>query len=152
MFKLNELPVLLLPPTLGFLPKVNPRLRWSLRCVSSSSRLMVASLEMSASSSIRARMGSVCDVSQKKGIHCRLAHDLQRPSLVVSPSNRRKCKGRSSQTPTSSKPSSDAKAKAQPKKDGAKGKGKGKKDKSSNKPSAKSSHHAFQQVLCEVFY
>ena len=54
------------------------------------------------------------------------------------PKQSTKGKGRSSQTPTSSKPSSDAKAKAQPK-EGAKGKGKGKKDKSSNKPSAKSS-------------
>ena len=54
------------------------------------------------------------------------------------PKQSTKGKGRSSQTPTSSKPSSDAKAKAQPK-DSAKGKGKGKKDKSSNKPSAKSS-------------
>ena len=50
-----------------------------------------------------------------------------------------KGKGRSSQTPTTGKPSSDAKAKAQPKKDGAKGRGKGKKDKPSTKSSTKPS-------------
>ena len=76
---------------------------------------------------------------ERKGIHCRLAQDLQRPSLVSQSKQSTKGKGCSSPTPTSSKPSSEAKAKAQPKKDGAKGKGKGKKDKSSNKPSAKSS-------------
>ena len=65
-----------------------------------------------------------------------------RPSKTKSGSQSKqstKGKGRSSQTPTSSKPSSDAKTKAQPKKDGAKGKGKGKKDKSSTKPSTKPS-------------
>ena len=51
-----------------------------------------------------------------------------------------KGKGRSSQTPTLAKPSSDAKAKAQPKKNGAKGSGKGKKDKSSTKSSTKPSN------------
>ena len=65
-----------------------------------------------------------------------------RPSRTKSGSQSKqstKGKGRSSQTPTSSKPSSEAKAKAQPKKDGAKGKGKGKKDKSSTKSSTKPS-------------
>ena len=65
-----------------------------------------------------------------------------RPSKTKSGSQSKQStigKGRSSQTPTSVKPSSDAKAKAQPKKDGAKGKGKGKKDKSSTKSSTKPS-------------
>ena len=53
------------------------------------------------------------------------------------PKQSAKGKGRSSQTPTTAKPSSDAKAKAQPKKDGAKGKGSGKNDKSSTKSSTK---------------
>ena len=65
-----------------------------------------------------------------------------RPSKTKSGSQSKqstKGKGRSSQTPTTGKPSSDAKAKAQPKKEGAKGKGKGKKDKSSTKSSTKPS-------------
>ena len=55
------------------------------------------------------------------------------------PKQSTKGKGRSSQTPTSAKPSSSAKAKAQPKKDGAKGGGKGKKDKPVTKSRTKSS-------------
>ena len=52
---------------------------------------MGASLEMSASISILARMESAFDVGQM-GTHCLPAHDLQRPSLAVSQNNRRKVK------------------------------------------------------------
>ena len=74
-----------------YLLKVDPRLRWSSLCVSSSSRLKVASLGMRENISILARMASVFDVVQR-GIHYLPVHDLQRPSLAVSQSNRLRVK------------------------------------------------------------